>query len=222
MKMPTRMNRAAGATIALSLGLALSACNTTSAANPAINQSLDSVRQPVVERNTFALDVAATSGGLPVPEQRRLADWFESMSLGYGDRIGIDDAMASTAVRDDVARIAGRYGLLVGDGAPVTPGYVDPGKVRVVVTRSRAFVPGCPDWSVHVVDYGNNTTSPGFGCSVNGNMAAMIADPEQLLHGAAGKGDTVIMSSTKAIEGYRAQPLSGAGGLKQESTESGK
>ncbi len=217
--MPIRMNRAAGAAIALSLGLALSACNTAGA-NSAINRSLDSVKQPVVEQQTYALDLAATSGGLPVSEQRRLADWFDSMDLGYGDRIGIDDAMASAGVRGDVAKIAGRYGLLVGDGAPVTQGYVDPGKVRVVVTRSRAFVPGCPDWSEHVVEHGNNSTAPGFGCAVNSNLAAMIADPQQLLHGAAGTGDTVIMSSTKAIETYREAKPTGAGGLPAVSSQS--
>ena len=217
--MPIRMNRTAGAAIALSLGLALSACNTTGTV-PELNRSLDSVRQPVVDQQTYALDLAATSGGLPVSEQRRLGDWFESMNLRYGDRIGIDDAMASAGVRGDVAKIAGRYGLLIGDGAPVTQGFVDPGKVRVVVTRSRAYVPGCPDWSEHVAEYGNNTTAPGFGCAINGNLAAMIADPQQLLHGAAGTGDTVIMSSTKAIQTYREAKPTGAEGLPEVSSQS--
>nr|WP_166177236.1 CpaD family pilus assembly protein [Altererythrobacter segetis] len=217
--MPIRKNRAAGAAIALSLGLVLSACNTTGA-DSAINRSLDSVKQPVVEQQTYALDLAATSGGLPIAEQRRLADWFDSMNLRYGDRIGIDDAMASAGVRGDVAKIAGRYGLLVGDGAPVTQGFIEPGNVRVVVTRSRAFVPGCPDWSEHVVEYGNNSTSPNYGCAVNGNLAAMVADPQQLLHGAAGRSDTVIMSSTKAIQSYREAKPTGADGLPEVSTQS--
>jgi pilus assembly protein CpaD len=213
------MNRTAGAAIALSLGLVLSAC-TTNGTVPELNRSLDSVRQPVVDQQTYALDLAATSSGLPVSEQRRLADWFESMNLRYGDRIGIDDAMASAGVRGDVAKIAGRYGLLIGDGAPVTQGFIDPGKVRVVVTRSRAYVPGCPDWSEHVAEYGNNTTAPGFGCAINGNLAAMIADPQQLLHGAAGTGDTVIMSSTKAIQTYREAKPTGAEGLPEVSSQS--
>jgi pilus assembly protein CpaD len=213
------MNRTAGAAIALSLGLVLSAC-TTNGTVPELNRSLDSVRQPVVDQQTYALDLAATSSGLPVSEQRRLADWFESMNLRYGDRIGIDDAMASAGVRGDVAKIAGRYGLLIGDGAPVTQGFIDPGKVRVVVTRSRAYVPGCPDWSEHVAEYGNNTTAPGFGCAINGNLAAMIADPQQLLHGATGTGDTVIMSSTKAIQTYREAKPTGAEGLPEVSSQS--
>ena len=216
--MPIRMNRAAGAAIALSLGLALSACNT----GAQMNRSLDSIKQPVVEQQNFALDLAATSGGLPVDEQRRLADWFGSMNVRYGDHIGIDDAMASAAVRDDVAKIAGRFGLLVSDGAPVTQGYVDPGKVRVVITRSHAYVPGCPDWTDRYSETLSNGTSPGYGCAVNGNLAAMIADPQHLLHGATGTGETVIMSSTKAIETYREAKTTGAAGLPQVSTESGK
>lgn len=215
--MPIRMNRAASAAIALSLGLALSACNT---AVPK-NRTLYSVKQPVVERANYTLDLAASDAGLSIPEQGRLADWFRSMDLRYGDRVAVEDGTASAAVREDVAAIAGRHGLLISDGAPVTEGYVEPGNVRVVVTRSRAYVPGCPDWSEKIADYGDNQTAPGFGCAVNGNMAAMIADPEHLLRGATGTGETVIMSSTKAIQTYREQEPTGAGGLPEVSSQEG-
>lgn len=219
MTMPIRMNHAAAAAFALSLGLSLSGCDTSGAA---MNRSLESVRQPVVEHSTFALDVNADSTGLPYAEQRRLADWFQSMNVGYGDHISIDDAMASAAVRADVAKVAGRYGLLVGDGAPVTSGIVQPGTVRVVITRSSATVPGCPDWSDHLADYGTNKTSSGYGCAINGNLAAMVADPEHLIHGATGTGETVMMSSTKAIETYREQKPTGAKGLPTQSSETEK
>jgi pilus assembly protein CpaD len=218
MTMPIRMKRAACAAIALSLGVALSGCNTPGT----MNRSLNSVKQPVVEHATFALDLSADASGLPVPEQRRLADWFQTMNVSYGDQIAVDDANANFQARDDVARIAGRYGLLLSDGAPVTNGALEPGTVRVVITRSRAFVPNCPDWSTHLADYGTNTTSSGFGCAVNGNLAAMVADPEHLIHGASSAGDTVIMSSTKAIETYREAKPTGAEGLPKVSTETGK
>ena len=221
--MPIRMNRAAFVVAALSLGTALSGCTSLAGSNGAeVNRSLDSVRQPVVESENYALDLTAGPNGLPIPEQRRLAEWFDTMNIGYGDHIGIDDTMASIPVRGDVAKIAGRYGLLLSDGAPVTQGSVAPGKVRVVVTRSRASVPGCPDWHGRATDFGANTTSPGFGCAVNGNLAAMIADPQHLLHGATGTGDTVIMSSTKAIQTYRESKPTGSGGLPSISSESSK
>ena len=49
----------------------------------------------------------------------------------------------------------------------------------------------------------------------------MIADPEHLLRGAAGTGETVVMSSTKAIKTYREQELTGAGGLPEVSSQEG-
>ena len=213
--MPIRNNSAIAAAIALSLGLGLSACGD--APN---NTSLYSVKQPVVERSNFTLDLAGGAGGLTIPEQQRLADWFETMDLRYGDRVAIDGALPNEAVREDVAAIAARHGLLLADGAPVTEGFVEPGMFRVVVTRSRAYVPGCPDWSDKMASNLDNSTSDGFGCAVNGNLAAMVADPEHLLKGAEATGDTVVMSSTKAIDTYRAAKPTGAEGLPEVSSQS--
>ncbi len=212
--MPLYRNSAAA--LALSLGLALSACNT-----PPVNSSLNSVKQPVVERSNFTLDLATGAAGLPVPEQSRLSDWFDSLGLKYGDRVALDGAAGNEAAREDIAAIVGRRGMLLADGAPVTSGFVQPGTVRVVVTRTTASVPGCPDWQDHFASNLENATSDGFGCAVNSNFAAMIADPEHLLHGAEGTGETVVMSSTKAIESYREQKVTGEGGLPQVSTQSG-
>jgi pilus assembly protein CpaD len=215
--MTIRNYRPVAATIALSLGLALAGCKT---AGPNPNSSLYSIKQPVVERNDYTLDLAAGAGGLTIPEQQRLVEWFESMKLRYGDRVALD-GVTSDAVREDVAAIAGRYGLLVSDGAPLTEGFVQPGTVRVVVTRSRAYVPGCPDWEGQYASNLGNNTAPGFGCAVNSNLAAMVADPQHLLHGAEGTGETVVMSSTKAIETYRAQEPTGKGGLPAVSSKEG-
>lgn len=212
--MPLRRNSAAA--LALSLGLALSACNTAP-----VNSSLNSVKQPVVERNNFTFDVASGAAGLPIPEQSRLSAWFDSLGLKYGDRVAIDGAVGNDAAREDVAALVARRGLLLADGAPVTSGFVQPGSVRVVVTRSTASVPGCPDWQDHFASNLENATSDGFGCAINGNFAAMVADPEHLLHGAEGTGETVVMSSTKAIEAYREQANTGSQSLEQVSTQTG-
>ncbi len=213
--MPLRRNSAAAA-LALSLGLALSACNQVP-----VNTSLNSTKQAVVERSNFTLDLAAGAGGIPVAEQGRLSDWFDSLGLKYGDRIALDGAVGNDAAYEDVAAIAGRHGLLLAEGAAVTSGFVQPGSVRVVVTRTTASVPGCPDWQDHSASNLENGTSDGFGCAVNTNMAAMIADPEHLLHGAQGSGETVVMSSTKAIQSYRAQEPTGGGELEQVSSQDG-
>ena len=215
--MPNAINRKLTASLAASLALALGACGNMSMEN----RTLYSVKQPVVERSNFVLDVNTNADGLPVSEQQRLAGWFESMDLRYGDRVGIEDASNSAAVREDVAAIAGRYGLLLSDGVPVTSGYGEPGQARIVITRSTASVPGCPDWSHTAEANENNSTNPNFGCATNSNLAAMVANPEDLIQGQKGSGETIVTTSTKAIRAYREMEPTGKGGLSEVSTSQG-
>ena len=195
------------------LGLGLSGCAT--------NRGLESLNQPVVSRTNYTLDVASYGGAMSLPEQRRLAGWFDALDLRYGDRVSIDDPGASGATRDAVAAIAARFGLLVGEEAPVTSGQIAPGSVRVVVSRSSATVPNCPNWSAKSDTNLNNATYPNYGCAVNSNLASMVADPQHLLHGAKGSGETVVLTSSKAIDSYREAKPTGEKGLKANSTESG-
>ncbi|MCB2080023.1 MAG: CpaD family pilus assembly protein [Novosphingobium sp.] len=207
--------RLAGTAIALSLGLALAGCG-----GMPTNRSMESVHQPVVERVNYALDVTTGPGGLSYPEQKRLAGWFEALDLRYGDRVSIDDPMDSGATRAAVEELASKYGLLISDDAPVTEGYVNAGTARVIISRSKATVPGCPDWSSRSDVNLNNAVSSNYGCAVNSNFAAMVANPEHLIKGEEGTGVTVVMSSTKAIETYREAAPTGGGGanVKSEAT----
>ncbi|MEE1877386.1 CpaD family pilus assembly protein [Altererythrobacter litoralis] len=204
----SKLAKAPAVALALSLGLTLSACG-----GMPTNKSLYSVKQPVVERTSFTFDVKTSESGLTISEQQRLEGWFDAMELGYGDRVSIDDPLASEATRGAVADLAGRRGILVESGAPVTSGSMLPGHARVVLTRSTASVPGCPDWSAKSDMNYNNATSPGYGCATNSNLAAMVANPQDLLEGQRGTGETVIMSSSKAINSYREQAPTGTKGL---------
>ncbi len=189
-----------------------------------INRGLESVHQPVVQRTNYTFDLASGPGGIAPSEQRRLSGWFEAMDLRYGDRISIDDPVNSTAARAMVEAVASRFGILVTDDAPTTPGYVNAGTVRVVVTRSSASVKGCPDWGTKTDTNMHNATTSGYGCAVNGNFSVMIANPEDLIKGVKGPSQSTVLSSTKAIDTYREAAPSGGGGktLKQTSTKSGE
>lgn len=201
------------------LALPIAACNSPSAD---MNRSLESVRQPVVQRNSFVFDVSTLpGGGLAVSEQRRLLGWLEALDLGYGDRVSVDDPLDSDQTRSAIENVAGRFGVLLADLAPVTDSDVAPGTARVVVMRTEASVPGCPDWSDKIDNKLNNATSPGFGCAINGNMAIMVANKEDLVRGARSTGATVVMSGSKAIKAYRTMPTTGEGGLKSVSSKSG-
>ena len=201
--------------LVLSAALALTACGV---GDPAMNRSVNSVNQPVVSRQNFTLDLAAGPDGLTIPEQARLAGWFDTLRLRYGDRISIDDPLASPDTMEAVSRMAARHGLLVAGNAPVTPGQVNAGTVRVVVTRSSASVPSCPKWEDKSDANFANATSPNYGCAVNGNLAAMVANPEHLLHGATEEGETVTAASDKAIDTYRTLKPTGSGPLKTSAT----
>ena len=207
-------NRASAAAIALTLAPALAACGgaTTGAA---ANRSLYSVHQPIVATSTFALDLAtAGGGGLSQPEQERLAGWLDTMRLAYGDRLTVEGPGLTPAARADVAAIAGRHGIIPSEAAPVSAGGIAPGSVRVTLTRSTAEVRDCPDWSGRP----GGGTRAGYGCATNANLAAMISDPEHLLHGATDTGNTQVMTSNKAIDAYRNGPTTGAAGLSQVGT----
>lgn len=203
------------AVLALSVGLALSGCASN-------NRSLYSERQPVVQRTNYTFDVNTGPGGMSLAEEERLSDWFDTLHLRYGDRVSVDDPLGSDTTYRAVENVAARYGLLISRDPPATPGYVNAGTARVVVTRARAYVPGCPDWSGKLEGNYNNSTMDGYGCAINGNLAAMVANPEHLIKGAEGTGDTVIETSNKAIVTYRSKAPTGAGALKSESSEAGK
>src|SRR3546814_5953833 len=76
-----------------------------------------------------------------------------------------------------------RRGLLLSRDAPVTTGAVPEGYLRVVVTRASASVPGCPNWDSKSSLNPVNATSSNYGCATNGNLAAMVADPNDLIKG---------------------------------------
>ena len=197
---------------------ALSGCLATAQdTNPNPARGLASVNQPVVSRTDYALDVAAPSGSLPSSEESRLDAWFRSLQLGYGDSIYLDGIYGEGA-RSDVARIAGRYGMLLSNGAPVTSGGVRPGTVRVVVSRTRASVPGCPNWTVRATPTNENASMSNHGCGVNSNLAAMVANPEDLIHGREGGGLGDTQTATKAVETYRKAAPTGTKGLEAVSS----
>jgi len=206
----THNNKLLGS-IALALGVTLSGC----AGGPLTetNTSLYSVNQPVVERTNFTLDVDTSRSGLSISEQQRLNGWFETMDLRYGDRVTIEDPSSNPAVTDAVNQLAGRYGIIVEGVAPTTSGLLGTGQARVVITRASASVPDCPNWGDSFDGNYKNATSKNFGCAINSNLAAMVANPEDLLEGQSGTGENVVASGTKAIVTYREAEPTGANGL---------
>lgn len=206
------------------LGLGASACASSnngplSAVN---NPSVYSVHQPVVERTDFVLDLRSDRGGVSPGEIERLHGWFDSIGLRYGDRISVDEGYGASGARADIARAVGEYGLQLEPGAPVTAGEVGAGSVRVIASRATASVPSCPDWAAA----GNGITPPqgtstNFGCSTNSNLAAMVANPNDLVRGQVNSGNGASSTASRAIRVYREAQPSGQRGLSAPSTTGG-
>ena len=203
----------------LALTAALAGCATPNSPQD-MSRGMSSINVPVVERADYVFDAAAPDGSLGPNEAARLDAWFRSLQLGYGDAIYLDGPYAEGA-RSDVARVAGQYGLMVSGGAPVTPGAIPPGAVRVVVSRTSASVPNCPNWSVKSQPNLDNASMSNFGCGVNSNLAAMVANPQDLVSGREGSGVGDSLTATKAVQSYRKAPPTGIQGLKDISTKKG-
>lgn len=200
----------------LLLASATGACGHTAYDQP--QRGVSAVNVPVVARTDYAFDAAAPGGMLAPGEAARLDAWFRGLDLSYGDAIYVDGPYAE-GVRGEVAQLAGQYGMMVARGAPVTVGAVPDGTVRVVVSRNRASVPGCPNWSEAASPSYQNRMTSNFGCAVNGNLAAMVANPTDLVHGQ--EGGTVVdpATSAKAVNVYRSRAATGAGALQSVSTK---
>lgn len=201
----------------LALSSALAGC-ASAGGRDLPDRGLASVNVPVVTTADYVFDAAAPGGALAPGESDRLNGWFQGLGLSYGDSVYVDGS-TGYAAREQVARIAGKYGMMISDGAPVTAGVVQPGSVRVVVARRRAEVPGCPNWSRASQPNFENRSMSNYGCSVNGNLAAQVADPVDLLHGRAGDSAVDALTASKAVNYYRTAPPTGTKGLQDISTK---
>jgi pilus assembly protein CpaD len=202
--------------ILIALASSLAACNTPDLPD----KGVAAVNVPVVTTADYVFDAAAPDGALAAGESDRLNGWFQGLGIGYGDSIYVDGPYADAA-RGQVAAIAGQYGMMVSAGAPMTTGAVQPGTVRVVVSRRRAEVPHCPNWSLPSSPNFDNRNMSNFGCAVNTNIAAMIANPEDLIHGREGMATTDVDAASKGVLLYRSQPPSGKKGLPEVNTKQG-
>lgn len=175
-------------------------------------RGIESANQSVVQRADYSFDVAVDGYGLAPGENQRLAGWLATMRPSYGDKIALDDPSGSPAIRSQVEAEAGKYGLLIVGYAPVTTGAIAPGTARVVLTRLVAGMQGCPNQTSHGSVNFDAHQSSNFGCAINGNLAAMVANPGDLVRGQPGADTADPATAVKAIDSYRKATPSGAGG----------
>lgn len=203
--------------LVLALGCTLTACSTNGPDVPAAG--MEPVNVPVISRAQYVYDAAAPGGVLAPGEAERLDGWFRGLGVRYGDSIYVDGS--AELARNQVSEVAVQYGLAVLEGAPVTAGAVGSETVRVIVSRAEARVPNCPNWSVPSQPNFANAMASNYGCADNSNIAAMVANPEDLVHGRESPTMSDARTATKPVSFYRNAPPTGNNGLMETSTKKG-
>ena len=209
---------------AAALALALLAGPALARDTAGYNRTMGSVHEPVVSRTDLTLDLSAGPRGLATGEPQRLASWFDGLALGYGDTVSVADpaaAYAGAGAADAVGMVLSRYGMLVsGNPAPLTAGRPAAGTVRVVVSRAVARVDTCPDFSRGNYAEYEGANASNFGCATAQNLAAQIANPQDLVEGASVGPASDARISVKAVATWRDAKPTGSQGLKSENTKS--
>lgn len=181
------------------------------------NRSVASVHQPVVSYQSFVYDAAiGPNGGLAPAEEARLEGWLSSIDIRYGDSVAIASQSGDygPAMRDGISAVVGRHGLLLQRDDTAQAGRAPMGSVRLIVRRADAAVPGCPDWAENAENTMLGAASSNYGCGVNGNLAAMIANPNDLVRGQTTDSALRTATSNRAIKTYEAKTPTGSGDLK--------
>lgn len=81
-----------------------------------------------------------------------------------------------------------------------------------VVTPAGAVVNGCPDWHKAGTGGEQEAQSSNYGCAAAKNLAAMIVDPADLIHGRSATGSTAE-TAVRALKSYREAAPTGKGNI---------
>ena len=205
----TAASLVAGAALSLALTAAPAQARTP-------ERGLEPAHQPQVERTDFVFDVAGSGdGALGDIEARRLSAWFDALGLRYGDHVSLAGTGSGglAGVRDSVRSIVAGYGLLTESLAPVTAGDPPAGSLRVVVSRSTATVVGCPTWRDRSMSDFTGGQSDNYGCAMASNLAAMVADPQDLVRGRNTDNELRTATGSRAIRTLESKTPTGSGAL---------
>jgi pilus assembly protein CpaD len=223
-------NRTITARFLLLAGMLLaSGCDTTDASGPAELSAPLPPKRTKVELVTFDHDIHFARGAKAVApgEAVGLASFLKSNAIGDNDTVtvGSPDGSSSLAAARQTAVLAALknfhvHAVATADTAPAS------GSVRIHVSHAVVTAPRCPDWSKPEADEPTNAPSSNYGCSNEANLAAMVADPTDLIEGkASDKADGVALArgvdlyrsgnlskTLTANSGYSTSGLSGTGG----------
>jgi pilus assembly protein CpaD len=148
------------------------------------------------------------NGKLSASEDASLAAFAAASGLSYADRLTLRVSEANMAAdyRHALNTVLGRFGLAVGNVEAATG--LPSGIAMLAVSRPTVTLPDC---GVHDGPHTfnvNNENMSNYGCAVRSNLAAMVANPADLISGNRLDGQPANVTA-KPVDAFGAHELTG-------------
>ncbi len=178
---------------------------------PPMNASLDTIYKASVKFEDTSHVVEMHNGVLSSQEDSALSAFLNMTGVTYADRISLEtgDAGNVNKSRTAIDAVLSRVGLSASNVSLANG--LKPGEVRVVVTHSSIVMPECGHFDRAASPNWQNQTSANFGCASRSNLAAMVANPADLVSGTPlGSPNAALVA--KPVESWNALSQSGVVG----------
>jgi pilus assembly protein CpaD len=180
------VTRTASLALPLAAALLLSACASDDLAlDDAYVPNAGSENYAIMyAKGPVSLAVDSSHGSLQPAQVKAVAGFARQSMAGGLTTIAISRPAGgghSVRVAEEVAGVMVRQGIpaeLIRIGTYPAPASAP---VQLAYVKSYAHTKPCGDWSSSVSDTGKNQNMPNHGCAVQSNIAAMLADPEDVI-----------------------------------------
>jgi pilus assembly protein CpaD len=166
-------------------------------------------KQIQVQLASFDYEIYFARGAkaLTSTQSAGLASFLRTSGIGEGDSVTVEGSGASSLGAAREAAVVAELKRLRIDAVSGTDPKLAADALRVHADHAVATAPTCPDWSKPEPDEPNNTTSSNYGCATAANLAAMIANPADLVKPKEnGRADGAVLA--QGAELYRSGKLS--------------
>jgi pilus assembly protein CpaD len=167
--------------LAAAAALALAGCKNSGA-------ELDDVYAPIAASDRFPIELRKGAVAMEIPGNRRMSPANQDKLLRLAQMAHSN--RASTLIISRPAGSTSGYAvaeqaqaILIRGGIPADAIVMDSaggGTVVVSYTRTYAVTTACGDWAEDLATTGENRAYENFGCASQQNLAAMVANPEDL------------------------------------------
>lgn len=142
------------------------------------------------------------SAALSNESTANLENFSITNNIGYGDVVLFDQGSGVSGDRIEALTLwFQKKGTSFGEADGIFGAMPAAGNITIYVERHIAELPDCQRWSRDTLNDTNNASGQPFGCTSQSNLAAMIADPKDLITGE--RGSTSPNRTTKAVQVYR-------------------